>query len=105
MRESTIENKLKKAVESVGGLCPKWVSPGRRGVPDRICIFPDGVIVFAEVKKPGGRLHPLQKKYIGLLEERGHHVIVVDSDEKIQEVIDLWNSSRINTKSLPFEKS
>ena len=40
MRERQIEQRLTQAVRQRQGLCPKWVSPGLDGVPDRI--FPAG---------------------------------------------------------------
>lgn len=94
MRETTIEKYLKKSVEDIGGLCWKWSSYGQRGVPDRICIFPDSTIIFVEVKKPGEDLRPLQKKVKRMLEERGQTVLVVDSKEKVQELIKAWSSNR-----------
>ena len=39
--ERTIENKLKKQIEKRGGIFFKFVSPGNKGVPDRIAILPD----------------------------------------------------------------
>lgn len=53
MKESDIESYLRKKVEANGGKCWKWVSPGRRGVPDRIVIMPGGVVAFVELKAPG----------------------------------------------------
>lgn len=79
-----LERKFKKAVEAEGGLCLKFVSPGKRGVPDRICLFPGGKIVFAEIKAPDGRLHPLQKKCIQELSQLGHDVAVIWSVEDIE---------------------
>ena len=35
MREKTVESKLVKAVKALGGLAPKFISPGFDGVPDR----------------------------------------------------------------------
>lgn len=83
MRESILEQKFKKAVEAEGGLCLKFVSPGKRGVPDRICLFPGGKIVFAEIKAPDGRLHPLQKRCIQEFSQLGHDVAVIWSVEDI----------------------
>jgi hypothetical protein len=36
MLERTIEAALVRRVKELGGLCEKFVSPGRRSVPDRI---------------------------------------------------------------------
>ena len=40
MREKTIEAKLVKAVRIMGGLAPKFISPGFDGVPDRLVLLP-----------------------------------------------------------------
>lgn len=56
MREKTVESALRKAVEDEGGLCLKWVCPGHTGVPDRIILFPYGVIAFVELKRPGAKV-------------------------------------------------
>ena len=53
--EKSIENVLRKAVEDAGGLCLKWTCPGHRGVPDRMILFPGGIIAFVELKRPGAK--------------------------------------------------
>jgi hypothetical protein len=63
-REKEIERKLVKMVKSLGGRCPKWVSPGSAGVPDRIILLPKGRIIFVELKRPvGGEVSALQHKW------------------------------------------
>ena len=60
--EKDIERKLRDMVERHGGLCLKWVCPGRAGVPDRIVLLPGGRVVFVELKRPkDGVLSELQK--------------------------------------------
>lgn len=54
--EKSIENVLRKAVKAEGGLCLKWVCPGHRGVPDRMILFPGGIIAFVELKRPGAKV-------------------------------------------------
>lgn len=61
MLEKTIEAYLVKRMKEIGGECYKWSSPGNRGVPDRICIFPNGLVLFVEVKKPGQEPSKLQR--------------------------------------------
>lgn len=56
MREKTVEAALREAVEDEGGLCLKWVCPGHTGVPDRMILFPGGVIAFVELKRPGAKV-------------------------------------------------
>ena len=40
MREKQVEQKLVQAVKARGGICPKFVSPGFDGMPDRIVLLP-----------------------------------------------------------------
>ena len=54
--EKSIENVLRQAVEDEGGLCLKWVCPGHKGVPDRMILFPGGIIAFVELKRPGAKV-------------------------------------------------
>lgn len=87
MRESTLEQRLVREVERIGGLAPKWVSPGNRGVPDRIVILPHGRVVFVEMKAPGKQLQPLQRKWMKTLRSLGHRVYKIDSAEDIERFI------------------
>ena len=43
MREKQVEQALVKAVKARGGICPKFVSPGLSGVPDRLVLMPNGL--------------------------------------------------------------
>lgn len=73
--EKDIERKLRLAVTKHGGMCPKWVSPGWSGVPDRIILLPGGRIIFAETKRPdGGVVGPLQIFWRRKLEALGFTV-------------------------------
>ena len=83
MREKTIESKLVKTVRSMGGLAPKFVSPGLDGVPDRLVLLPGGNIAFIEVKAPGETMRPLQVRRKRQLESLGFSVYCIDSPEQI----------------------
>jgi hypothetical protein len=87
MRESTIENRLRVQVEKLGGKAPKWISPGNRGVPDRIVILPNGRTAYVELKAPGKQLDPLQEKWASTLRRLGHAVYVIDSVEAVDRFI------------------
>ncbi|WP_281759558.1 VRR-NUC domain-containing protein [Alicyclobacillus hesperidum] len=87
MRESTLERRLVREVECIGGRAPKWVSPGNRGVPDRIVILPGGRVAFVEMKAPGKPLAPLQVRWAKILSGLGHRVYRIDSDESIDRFI------------------
>lgn len=87
MRESTLERRLVREVERIGGKAPKWVSPGNSGVPDRLVILPSGKTVYVEMKAPGKPLAPLQEKWARTLRGMGHKVYKIDSDESIDRFI------------------
>ena len=88
MREKTIEQKLVQSVRAAGGLALKFVSPGMAGVPDRLLLFPGGHIAFVELKAPGQKPRPLQLHRHDQLRNLGFKVFVLDSTEKIGEIID-----------------
>ncbi len=83
MREKTIEQKLVREVKTKGGICPKFVSPGYAGMPDRLVLMPDGKFAFAELKAPGKKPRPLQLARHRMLEQLGYKVYVIDSVEQI----------------------
>ena len=83
MREKEIETRLVRAVKRMGGVCPKWVSPGLDGVPDRIILLPGARIAFAELKAPGKKPRPLQAVRIKQLKRLGFQVYVIDRPEQI----------------------
>ena len=87
MREKVIERKLVSAVAKAGWLALKLISPGFNGVPDRLLLFYGGRVAFCEVKAPGEKPRPLQVCRIQQLREMGFRVYVVDSEEKIGEMI------------------
>jgi len=88
MREKTLECKLIKAVKSVGGICPKFVSPGLDGMPDRIVLLPGGHMAFVEVKALGEKPRPLQLARHKLLRGLGFKVYVLDDEQQIGGLID-----------------
>ena len=71
MQEKYIEQKLVGTVKSMGGMAPKFVSPGIDGMPDRIVLLPMGRIAFVECKATGKKMRPLQKKRKKQLEALG----------------------------------
>lgn len=83
MREKQLEQKLVKAVKEVGGLALKFVSPGYDGVPDRLLLFPGGKMTFVEVKAPGSKPRPLQRKRHETLRRLGFKVYVLDDERQI----------------------
>ena len=88
MREKEIEKGLVAEVKKKGGICPKFVSPGFDGMPDRIILLPKGRMAFAELKAPRKKPRPLQLSRHKLLRKLGFQVYVIDNTRNIIEVID-----------------
>lgn len=101
MKESKIETHLRKRIEALGGLCYKFVSPGRRNVPDRIVLLP-GVTtipptriwdtaprtIFVELKAPGKKPTPGQLREHERLRGLGFRVEVLDSIRAVEDFVD-----------------
>lgn len=87
--ERDVERYLIKECEKRGWLCWKFVSPGRRGVPDRVVIRP-GAVAFVEVKRKGGRVSPLQIRRIEELIRLLIPARVVETKGEIDEMIREW---------------
>lgn len=87
MREKEIEQKLTRAVRKAGGICPKFVSPGFNGMPDRLVLFPDGMIAFVELKAPGKKPRPLQEDRHRLLRSLGFRVYTLDSPAAVDQLV------------------
>ncbi len=85
--EKSTERKLVQAVKMMGGLAPKFVSPGLDGVPDRIVLLPGGKAAFVELKSDGKKMRPLQVKRKRQLESLGFSVYCIDSPEQIGGVL------------------
>ena len=88
MREKMIESRLVQEVQSRGGLCWKFTSPGTDGVPDRIVLMPGGKIAFVEVKAPGKKPRPLQVSRHGLLQHLGFKVYLLNDMNQIGGILD-----------------
>lgn len=87
MNEKFVERKLVEAVKKMGGLAPKFVSPGLDGVPDRLVLLPMARFAFVELKAPGKKMRPLQVRRKRQLERLGFSVYCVDSVEQIETVL------------------
>lgn len=86
--EKQIEQSLVKAVKNMGGIAPKFVSPGFDGMPDRIVLLPHGLMAFVEVKAPGKKPCPLQVSRHGLLQHLGFKVYLLNDMNQIGEILD-----------------
>ena len=79
MREKQIEMALVYRVKALGGTCEKFVSPGRRSVPDRLVTLPGGKIFFVELKAPGNKPTGAQQRDHERRRALGCEVRVIDN--------------------------
>lgn len=88
MKERDIEAYFVKRVKEVGGEQRKFVSPGRRSVPDRICGFAGGRFAFVELKAPGEKPRPDQLREHEKWRRLGFLVFAADTKEAVDVLIE-----------------
>lgn len=88
MLEKDVEQHLVKRVKELGGRSYKFVSPGNKGVPDRMVCLPEGRIIFIELKAPGKESSEFQKLQQKRLRDLGNTVYTFDSKELIDGFIE-----------------
>lgn len=101
-READIEQRLVKRVKALGGECRKVTWAGRRGAPDRLVMLPapsgfynlNACTIWIELKAPGGAAtfpknahERAQHREHERMRKMGQRVEVVDSYERIEEVL------------------
>jgi hypothetical protein len=100
MRESEIEAYLVARVKDLGGEVRKVKWIGRRGAPDRLVMLP-GIVresarrpvvvtdrtIWVELKAPGVKPEPHQVREHERMRAMGQRVEVVDSLERVDEVL------------------
>lgn len=96
LREAEIEQYLVDRVMVIGGEVRKVKWLGRRGAPDRCVMLPastkaqfgeGGQTIWIELKRPGARADPHQIREHVRMRRMGQRVEVVDSFERVDEVL------------------
>ena len=80
--ENYVEKYLLSQAEKHGFLCYKFVSPGRKGVPDRILIG-HGETVFVECKSDTGKTSKIQDLVIDKMRWHGARVCVMATRQDV----------------------
>jgi len=83
MFEKDVERLLVKHIQQLGGMAYKFTSPGRRAVPDRVCLLPDGRIFFVELKAPGKKPTKLQLLEHKKIRAMGFEVLIIDHKDHV----------------------
>lgn len=96
--EKSLQQWAKKCLLQYRILTYKFESPGRAGVPDLVCIGPNGVF-FIELKSPKGtgRLSPVQELTIAEMRNHGAAIYVCASKEEILATIE-WEQYTLSMK-------
>lgn len=87
MSEKDLEEWLNKKIRELGGLSYKFTSPNCPGVPDRIYIFPGGIIYFVELKTEFGTFSKMQKRQLAILDQYGCRVRKVKGLKQAKEFL------------------
>ena len=89
--EASVEQYLVKKAKARGWRCDKYTSPSNAGVPDRVLIG-NGYTIFIETKAPGEKPRPLQKAVARDMMANGAIVMVIDTREQVNQLMDLLES-------------
>lgn len=85
--EKAVERKLVELVKAKKGLCIKLLCDQLTGLPDRLCLFPNGKIVFVEVKTTGQKPRRIQTFIHNRLRALGFRVEVIDTIEAVAKLV------------------
>ncbi len=92
--EKDVERQIINYIKNLGGQTRKVSWIGRRGAPDRLILLP-GRILWIELKRPGGRVTPAQRREHALLRWAGQEIYVIDNMEELEKAL---CSDRIKSK-------
>jgi len=85
--ERDLEGYFAKQCKKKGLMTLKLNVRFSRGWPDRIVVLENGQVMWVELKRPGGKLSPLQVKVHLELHKWKQEVYVVDSKEGVDNVL------------------
>lgn len=86
--EKAVERKLVELVKAKKGLCIKLLCDQLTGLPDRLCLFPGGGVIFVEVKTTGQKPRRIQTFIHNRLRALGFRVEVIDTIEAVTKLGD-----------------
>ena len=89
MKESEIEKFFSREMHKRGAIVYKFISPNRRGVPDRIFITKKGNLFFVEFKARQGRYSALQERELQRLLAHNQMAFRVRGHEEAVELLEV----------------
>lgn len=84
--EKILENKLKDIIKDLGGLYIKLLANYIKGLPDRVCLLPGGILFFAEIKTTKQKPEKMQQYIHSKLKQLGFKVFVIDNSEDLKAI-------------------
>lgn len=90
--ERDIERYFVARVAQIGGRAYKFVSPSNRGVSDRVVCLPNGTTHFVELKRPGGKLSPLQRQFAAQMTALHQEYKCIWSKQEVDSWVDAWGA-------------
>lgn len=87
--EGAVETYLDGQVRALGGFTRKFVSPGRRGAPDRLVFWPGARCDLVETKSKDGSVKAHQAREHARYADLGFRVEVCHTKEAIDQYIDI----------------
>ena len=85
--EKTLEAKMRKKIEKLGGLSFKLTALHFSGLPDRLCIFPGGALFFAEIKTTKKKPRKIQLLVHKKIRKLGFRVEVIETSQQIDNIL------------------
>lgn len=85
--EKSVERKLVELTKLSGGLCIKLLTYQFTGLPDRMCLFNGGIIIFVELKTTGEKPRKIQLVVHRMLRNLGFRVEVIDTIKGVEDLI------------------
>ena len=92
--EKSVERKLVELTKLSGGLCIKLLTYQFTGLPDRMCLFPGGIIIFVELKTTGEKPRKIQLAVHRMLRNLGFRVEVIDTIKSVKNLIEEIENER-----------
>jgi hypothetical protein len=85
--ERDIELYLMKQVRALGGRALKMAPVSKAGLPDRVCVLPNGQVRWVELKRPGGKVTKIQSHAHAEFLRLGHFVHVLSTHDEVDTFI------------------
>lgn len=86
-KETSIEEYFNQQFERIFPQGQNHKYEARRSEPDRICLLPNGIAVFVELKRPGETLRPEQVRAAIRLGELGFDVFWANTKARVDEIL------------------